>query len=77
MGAGKDSLLWGINPQEGRVEFLAIGQPGLLTIEGRGESPTGKILLSPSGPTGVLILDLSSLDSGIAMRDQHLRFGNL
>lgn len=65
---------------KGQVEFTAIGKPKALKIRGNGIKPKGKIFIqipASAGMTtqisGSFILDLSSLDTGISLRNRHLR----
>lgn len=69
----ENAKTWTIDSKNSSVEFFAIGNPSMLSIEGKGQGPSGMIKLTRSGPEGTLTLDLSTLDSGIALRDEHLK----
>lgn len=59
------------------VEFLAIGQPSALKIKGAataGEKNfSGQLKTTGNKVSGTIVLQLSSLDSGIALRDDHMK----
>lgn len=62
---------------KGKIEFLAIGRPSAIKIKGQGKGPTGdlKFVKAAEGYTldGVAQVDLSSFDTGISMRDRHMK----
>lgn len=58
---------------KGQVEFTAIGKPKALKIRGNGVKPKGEIFIENGEISGSFILDLSSLDTGISLRNRHLR----
>lgn len=61
----------------GKSEFLAIGRPAALKISGLGAGPQGTLQVTSSGETllvtGELTVDLDSFDTGISLRDQHMK----
>ncbi len=69
------ALKWSLDLDQGKggIEFLAIGKPKALKIHGKGEAPKGKILIENGKILGDLTLDLSTLDTGIALRNRHLK----
>jgi polyisoprenoid-binding protein YceI len=58
---------------QGAVEFVAIGRPSALKIHGTGAPPKGEFTLDKSRVYGAVTFDLVSLDTGIAMRDKHMK----
>ncbi len=66
-----------LDPAKGKTEFLAIGRPAALRINGTGAGPTGYFSLKKVGQdyflNGEAIFDLATLDTGIAMRDRHMK----
>ncbi|MBF0315029.1 MAG: YceI family protein [Oligoflexia bacterium] len=62
-----------IDTQNSTVEFTAIGNPSMLTIKGTGAAPTGKLTISDEYATGFFEFDLNSLDTGINLRDRHMK----
>ncbi len=61
----------------GTVKFTAVGYPSALRIQGQGESPTGHLTLTEEGSIikakGELEINLKTLETGIALRDRHMR----
>lgn len=60
-------------PEKGSVEFLAIGKPAMLKIAGKGEGPTGTLSLDGGKFGGELRFKLSTLNTGIDLRDRHMK----
>lgn len=58
----------------GAVAFHAVGRPSAIKINGTGAAPKGTLLMTDDGKVnGDLLLDLSSLDTGISMRTNHMK----
>lgn len=57
----------------GRTEFVAIGHPSALKIHGRGPGPVGEIQLLKGQGSGKFTFDLSALETGIGLRDRHMK----
>jgi polyisoprenoid-binding protein YceI len=58
----------------GKVSFRAVAKPGSMKILGTGKSISGSFLISVKGEvSGFAELDLSSLDTGIELRNRHLK----
>lgn len=66
-----------LKPDQGKVEFLAVGRPAAIKILGHAQGPTGKLELKRAGDTvkleGKAELDLDQLDTGIGLRDRHMK----
>lgn len=62
-----------IKNESGQVEFVAIGRPAMLRIHGNGPRPSGALTLEKSLVSGTLTVPLSGLDTGIEMRDRHMK----
>ncbi len=66
-----------LESKNGLSEFTAIGRPAALKIVGHGVGPTGQLVLAPDGSdyllSGTVDLDLESFDTGIEMRDKHMK----
>jgi polyisoprenoid-binding protein YceI len=58
---------------QGAVEFHATGVPSLLHINGKGTAPSGDLQIDGTKVTGTLTADLTTLDSGISLRDHHMK----
>ncbi len=62
------------DPAKGSVEFLAVGHPSALKVRGKGVGPKGELTLTESHQiNGELSFDLKSLQTGIEMRDEHMK----
>ena len=57
----------------GTTTFLAKGHPSAMHINGKGDAPTGKLDVKDGKVSGVLALNLESLDTGIGMRTHHMK----
>ena len=62
-----------LSSEKGKVEFLAKGWPALLKINGKGEGATGKVVIKDNKASGELKLNLSSFETGISLRDTHMK----
>lgn len=56
---------------DGKIEILAKGNPSALKIKGQGSGPSGTVDLSTM--TGDFEFDLTSLDTGIKLRNEHMK----
>jgi polyisoprenoid-binding protein YceI len=59
--------------ESGKVEFLAIGKPSFLKVKGLGTAPKGTLKIENGKATGEFTFDLSSLDTGIELRNEHMK----
>ena len=57
----------------GSVEFVATGWPSALKIHGKGTGPGGTLTVTDHSVSGSLAVDLASLETGISLRDRHLK----
>src|SRR4051812_34300287 len=57
----------------GTVEFNATGRPSALVINGKGAAPKGKVAVNGTSVTGSANFDLTSLDTGINLRNDHMK----
>lgn len=66
-----------LTPEKGKVEFTAVGRPAAIKIGGTGPGPAGRFELKKDGAnallSGDMTLDLDALDTGISMRDRHMK----
>jgi len=58
---------------DGNVGFLAIGKPSAIKIRGKGTAPKGAILVAGKDIQGEFTFDENSLDTGINLRDRHMK----
>jgi polyisoprenoid-binding protein YceI len=64
----------GFDQGTGSVAFHAVGRPSAIKINGTGAAPKGAITWGSDGKVaGELTLDISSLDTGISMRTNHMK----
>ncbi len=62
-----------LKASDGKAEFIAVGNPGFLKIHGKGEGPSGQLQIEGKKIGGLLELDLSKLDTGMDLRNQHMK----
>ena len=58
---------------QGSLEFHAIGRPSALKIVGKSGPPKGSLIMSQTALDGALLLDLNGLDTGIELRNHHMK----
>jgi polyisoprenoid-binding protein YceI len=66
---GLTPATWRVDPQSGHVEFRVRSMWGLTDVKGVFSTYRGSL----TGPTGELVVDTASLDTGKPKRDKHLR----
>lgn len=63
--------------ERGATSFLAIGNPSAIRIDGKGEGPQGVFMTQEKGETllltGQLKVSLKSYETGIGLRDRHMK----
>lgn len=57
----------------GSIEFFATGWPSALRIHGKGAGPDGTLTVTDTTVTGSIGVDLGSLETGIGLRDRHMK----
>lgn len=57
----------------GQVEFNAVGKPKMLKIHGKGSKATGSLQIDGGKVSGQAVFDLNSLDTGISLRNNHMK----
>lgn len=62
-----------LNKNESKVSFTAIGRPSFLKIRGEGAHAAGTLEAKNSNFEGQVTVDLNDFDTGIAMRDKHMK----
>ena|SRR6185503_14476903 len=62
-----------LHKQAGHVEFFAVGWPSALKIHGQGPGAEGVVQVSSGTLNGSLTFELDSLETGIALRDRHMK----
>jgi polyisoprenoid-binding protein YceI len=62
-----------LDQKSGSIEFQAKGHPSALRIIGKGAGPQGSFAVTSHSVTGTASFDLNSLDTGINMRDKHMK----
>ncbi len=61
------------NAGEGTVNFLAVGRPSMLKIKGEAKGPEAKLNLDGEKLSGAISFSLEKLDTGIALRNEHMK----
>lgn len=63
--------------EQGTTNFLALGNPSAIRIDGKGQGPEGELKAEEKGDnlllSGNLLVNLKSTDTGIALRDRHMK----
>jgi polyisoprenoid-binding protein YceI len=72
LSAPKEQL-YQFAPNPKALEFLAIGRPAMLRIKGTGGPIEGLLKLQENKLSGELKIPTSSLETGISLRDSHLK----
>lgn len=67
------SKVFDLSKTESRVEFLAIGKPSALKINGTGGKLVGQITIENLKVSGSFAVPLSTLTTGISLRDEHMK----
>lgn len=57
----------------GAVEMTVIGRPSLIKINGKGAPPEGEVQIENGKVSGEFKFELTTLDTGIELRDRHMR----
>lgn len=57
----------------GNVEFRATGRPSAMKIVGKGTAPRGNVTWDGSNAAGTLVFDMKSLDTGMDLRNKHMK----
>jgi polyisoprenoid-binding protein YceI len=70
---GEPNAHFSVQPRDGSVEFLAVGWPGALSIHGKGARPNGTVFVDGRNVSGVVSLELGTLDTGIDLRNRHMK----
>ena len=60
-------------PSSGKVSFLAVGRPSAIKIKGEGTGAEGTLKDENQVMKGEVKFDLSSMTTGIEMRDHHMK----
>lgn len=60
-------------PHGGSVEALAIGKPSFIKIRGKGEPAKGELKVDGKKATGNFEFQVATLDTGIDLRNEHMR----
>lgn len=58
---------------DSKVDFLSIGHPAAIKIHGEGSGLQGRMTVVNKVATGRLVFDLDSLDTDIALRNEHMK----
>lgn len=62
-----------LDKEASSAEFLAIGKPSAIKIRGNKGKPEGKLTYDGTGVKGEINLNLSDFETGIALRDRHMK----
>lgn len=62
-----------VQADHGKLEFHAVGRPSMIKVNGEGKGPQGTLSIVANKVSGDLTIDMTSLNSGISMRDEHMK----
>jgi polyisoprenoid-binding protein YceI len=62
-----------VQSSQGRIEFHAVGRPSMIKVNGEAKGPDGTLNIDGAKVSGDLTFDMTSLESGIGMRDDHMK----
>lgn len=62
-----------LSKHNSKVEFLAIGKPSLLKINGTGGKASGNLEIEDKKVTGTIAVPLNTLTTSIDLRDEHMK----
>jgi polyisoprenoid-binding protein YceI len=68
-----DQWIVDLNKGSGQVSFHAVGKPKMLNIHGKGAKASGQFLITAGKVQGKASFDLKTLDTGIEMRNSHMK----
>lgn len=60
-------------PTDGKTEFLAVGKPAMIKINGEGQGVEGTLSAVKTAVSGTLTMDLNTLTTKIDLRDDHMK----
>ena len=58
---------------DGKTEFLAIGKPAMIKINGEGPGAEGRLTIVKKSVSGILKVDLTKVTTKIDLRDDHMK----
>lgn len=67
------SKVFKFDTSQSTVEFLAIGKPSMLKIRGTGGKVSGEMAQQENKLQGKIQVDLKEFDTGMALRNQHMK----
>lgn len=62
-----------VKPEQGSVQFLAVGKPAFLKIKGEAKGPVGAVEKKGENWGAEFQFDLGTLETGISLRDEHMK----
>ena len=72
-GAFASATQFDFKPEMGKVVFKTKGWPNLVVIKGEGQGVTGALTETAGKVSGELTFDLTTLKTGITLRDDHMK----
>lgn len=60
-------------PTQGKIQFEAVGRPSMVKIKGHAEGPEGGFTVNKGIMSGEMKFALSTLDTGIDLRNDHMK----
>ncbi len=62
-----------LTPYNSKIEFEAVGRPSMMKVRGKAAETTGTLSIENGAALGSFTLDLTHLDTGISLRNQHMK----
>jgi len=72
-GLSSKAVILKFEKSQGEVTFLAIGKPGFLKVNGKGAGAQGSLSIEKAVAKGEFQFELESLDTGIGLRNTHMK----
>ncbi|MBI2605353.1 MAG: YceI family protein [Deltaproteobacteria bacterium] len=73
ISSSSEKRAWNLENARGKTVFRAVGRPSLLRVKGTAPAPKGRAFLEGNAISGVLTVELSEFDTGISLRNTHMR----
>lgn len=67
------AIVVNLDAGQGSSDFFAVGKPKMLKIHGVGQAPKGRLRFDRGSVTGSATFNLDSLDTGISLRNKHMK----
>ncbi len=73
ISSSSEKRAWNLENARGKTVFRAVGRPSLLRVKATAPAPKGHAVLEGNEISGVFTVELSEFDTGISLRNTHMR----